>query len=192
VIRASRALVLLSLALAGCRSKSPTFRAACAVGSADACEILSARLLLGEDGPPDEAEAATFGKRAYEIRLKACAAGDKDACDKLAARGVFIATKPLDAARPPPSSGVTDADMVLAVEVHADLTTFANDRRMADDNALRAAAREGLGKFPDLRAVIRADTSVPHGRVIQVLDILKEADIGKIAFGVAPIAPAPR
>ena len=50
-------------------------------------------------------------------------------------------------------------------------------------------AREELAKTPDLRAVIRADTTVQHGRVITVLDLLKTGGITKIAFGVAPIPP---
>jgi biopolymer transport protein ExbD len=44
-------------------------------------------------------------------------------------------------------------------------------------------------KSPDLRAVIRADASVTHGRVIRVLDLLKQAGISKIAFGVARAEP---
>ena len=46
-------------------------------------------------------------------------------------------------------------------------------------------------KSPDLRAILRADASVPHGRVIRVLDLLKQAGVTKIAFGVATVAPAP-
>jgi len=50
-------------------------------------------------------------------------------------------------------------------------------------------------KNKDLRAVIRADKTVEHGRVIHVLDLLKQAGIAKIAFAVTPMqgaaAPAP-
>ena len=42
----------------------------------------------------------------------------------------------------------------------------------------------------DKRAVIRADTSVQHGRVIRTLDLLKQAGISKIAFGVTPVPAA--
>jgi len=38
-------------------------------------------------------------------------------------------------------------------------------------------------------AVIRADTTVQHGRVIRALDLLKEAGMSRIAFGVTPAAP---
>ena len=36
--------------------------------------------------------------------------------------------------------------------------------------------------------MIRADKTVQHGRIIRVLDLLKQAGVSKIAFGVAPIA----
>ena len=43
--------------------------------------------------------------------------------------------------------------------------------------------------------MIRADKKVEHGRVIHVLDLLKQAGVAKIAFAVAPTAreevPAP-
>ena len=48
-------------------------------------------------------------------------------------------------------------------------------------------AKEALAKNQDLRAVIRADKTVQHGRVIRVLDLLKQAGVAKIAFGVQPI-----
>jgi biopolymer transport protein ExbD len=53
-----------------------------------------------------------------------------------------------------------------------------------DDIAPRAAL--ALRENPAIRAVIRADAAVPHGRVIHVLDVLREVGISRIAFGVAP------
>ena len=57
--------------------------------------------------------------------------------------------------------------------------------------ALLPLAREGHAKSADLRAVIKADGTVQHQRVIHVLDLLKQAGISKIAFGVTPVAPEP-
>jgi biopolymer transport protein ExbD len=39
-----------------------------------------------------------------------------------------------------------------------------------------------------VRAVLQADGSVPHRRVMHALDLLRQANIGKIAFGVVPPA----
>ena len=69
-------------------------------------------------------------------------------------------------------------------------------KKVSDDNAVLALARESLAKHKDLRAVIRADSKVQHGRIIHVLDLLKQANVTKIAFGVTPVAaegaPAPK
>ena len=58
-----------------------------------------------------------------------------------------------------------------------------------NDDAILQLARDVQADHPDLRAVIKADSAVTHGRVIHVLDLLKQAHVTKIAFGVAP-APA--
>ena len=39
--------------------------------------------------------------------------------------------------------------------------------------------------------MIHADVAVQHGRVIHVLDLLKQAEITRIAFGVSPIPATP-
>ena len=60
---------------------------------------------------------------------------------------------------------------------------------IAGDDAIFALARTAHGKNNELRAVIKADSAVPHGRVIHVLDLLKQAGVAKIAFGVTPVSP---
>ncbi|MFT3766466.1 MAG: biopolymer transporter ExbD [Minicystis sp.] len=181
-------IAVLGLALAGCKSDTPVLRAACEAGSADACSIVAARLMAGTEGKPDEEEATKFWKREVELRSKACAAGEKVECTRMIARGIVMSPLPLDAPKLPSAS---DVQLTLAVELHADGTTLAGGKPMADDAALLDAAHKLRTENPDARAVIRADTTVQHGRVIRVLDILKQAGITKIAFGVStPAADA--
>ena len=90
----------------------------------------------------------------------------------------------------PKAATGSDVQTVFSVVLAADGTTMVDSNRVANDDAilpLAKAARDKTG--PELRAVIKADSSVPHGRVIHVLDLLKQGQIGKIAFGVAPVAP---
>lgn len=89
---------------------------------------------------------------------------------------------PIDAPRPPPS----DVQTVLTVTLRADGTTYVDEKLVAGDVGILPLAKAAREKDPDLRAVIKADASVPHGRVIGVLDLLKQAQVGKIAFGVTP------
>jgi len=75
---------------------------------------------------------------------------------------------------------------IFSVELTADKKTFVDSETVANDDAILALATKALGKNKDLRAVIRADKTVEHGRVIHVLDLLKRSGIAKIAFAVSP------
>ena len=75
---------------------------------------------------------------------------------------------------------------VFSVELGVDGSTMVDSERLAKDDAISPLAIAARSKNPDLRAVIRADAKVEHGRVIHVLDLLKRAGIGKIAFAVTP------
>jgi biopolymer transport protein ExbD len=99
---------------------------------------------------------------------------------------------PLDL--PKATSGRSDIQVVFSVILAADGTTQVDSKPVANDDAILPLAAEAAQKTPDLRAVIKADSAVPHGRVIHVLDLLKNAKVSKIAFGVTPVAsgaPAP-
>lgn len=85
-----------------------------------------------------------------------------------------------------------EVQVVFSVVLAADGTTMVNSQAVANDDAILPLAREARKKESDsLRAVIKADGMVTHSRVIHVLDLLKQAQISKIAFGVSPIPPAP-
>jgi biopolymer transport protein ExbD len=75
---------------------------------------------------------------------------------------------------------------VFSVELGADGRTRVDSDSVANDDAIGPLARSAHARNKDLRAVIRADKKVEHGRVIHVLDLLKKAGIAKIAFAVSP------
>ncbi|APR79758.1 Biopolymer transport protein ExbD/TolR [Minicystis rosea] len=91
----------------------------------------------------------------------------------------------------PKAASGQDVQVQFGVELHANGDLLVNGNKLANDDAIMPLAKEQLAKTADLRAVIRADTSVQHGRVIRVLDLLKQAGVSKIAFGVSPKAPEP-
>ena len=78
---------------------------------------------------------------------------------------------------------------VFSIVLIADGSTQVDSKPVSNDDAIFALAKDAGSKNSELRAVIKADTAVPHGRVIHVLDLLKQAGVTKIAFGVSPIAP---
>ena len=123
----------------------------------------------------------------------AVAAAVPPAIDEKAARVALDAARaaanepvPLDLPKMATSGEVaTVFSIVLAV----DGTTQIDGKPVPSDEAVLEVAKAAQEKNPDLRAVIKADSAVPHGRVIHVLDLLKQARIAKIAFGVQPVAP---
>ena len=82
-----------------------------------------------------------------------------------------------------------EVQVVFSVVLAADGTTLVDSKPVTNDDAILPLARDARKKDTDLRAVIKADSAVPHGRVIHVLDLLKQAQIQKIAFGVSPVPP---
>jgi len=75
---------------------------------------------------------------------------------------------------------------VFSVELSADNKTRVDSDNLPNDEAITPLAKAAKAKNADLRAVIRADRKVEHGRVIHVLDLLKRAGVAKIAFAVSP------
>jgi biopolymer transport protein ExbD len=81
--------------------------------------------------------------------------------------------------------------VVFSIVLAVDGRTIVDGRLVPNDDAVLALARDAQSQHADLRAVIKADSAVTHGRVIHVLDLLKQAHVAKIAFGVSPVAAAP-
>jgi biopolymer transport protein ExbD len=95
---------------------------------------------------------------------------------------------PLDLPKP---AGPSDLQVVFRIVLAADGRTVVDDRPIANDEAILQLARDAQARHDGLRAVIAADAAVTHGRVIHVLDLLKQARVSKIAFGVSPVAATP-
>jgi biopolymer transport protein ExbD len=87
----------------------------------------------------------------------------------------------------PKAASGQDVQLIFGLELHANGETVVDGKKVPSDDAILPLAREAQAKNPDLRAVIRADTTVQHGRVIRALDLLKQAGVSKIAFGVTPV-----
>jgi len=102
---------------------------------------------------------------------------------------VLNQTVPLDL--PKAATGTSDLQVVFSIILAADGRALVDTKAIPNDDAILQLARDAQTQHPELRAVIKADAAVPHGRVIHVLDLLKQAHVNKIAFGVTPVAAAP-
>ncbi len=86
----------------------------------------------------------------------------------------------------PKAAAREDIQQIFAVELTIDGKTYVDSKRVQNDEAVSNLAQDAKAKNKELRAVIRADKKVEHGRVIHVLDLLKRAGVAKIAFAVSP------
>ncbi len=86
----------------------------------------------------------------------------------------------------PKAAAREDIQQIFAVELTVDGKTYVDSKRVQNDEAVSNLAQDAKAKNKELRAVIRADKKVEHGRVIHVLDLLKRAGVAKIAFAVSP------
>jgi len=81
---------------------------------------------------------------------------------------------------------------MLQVDVMMNGDLYANGSKVdGGADGLLAIAQKARAANPEVRATIRADNDATHGRVMAVLDTLKQAGIAKIAFGVSTASPAP-
>ncbi len=89
----------------------------------------------------------------------------------------------------PKAASGEEVQVVFSVELLADGATYVDSKPIAPGGSVAELARNARAKHPDVRAVIRAENAVQHGRVIGVLDVLKRAGIAKIAFATSRVDP---
>jgi biopolymer transport protein ExbD len=89
----------------------------------------------------------------------------------------------------PKAASGEEVQNVFSVELTIDGKTRVDSLVVPADDSISDLAKQAKAKNKDVRAVIRADKKVEHGRVIRVLDLLKQAGVAKIAFAVTPTTP---
>ena len=84
-----------------------------------------------------------------------------------------------------------DAQVLFGVDLAPNGDTFVDGKKVEEPERVLPMAKEALSKNPEVRATIRADASVPHGRVMRIVDLLRQAGVSRIAFGVSPTKAEP-
>jgi biopolymer transport protein ExbD len=85
---------------------------------------------------------------------------------------------------PQAASGQRDAAETASISLTRDGGSFL-DREPVTVATLRERIRPLLARNRDLAVVINADREVPHARVVDVLDELRQTGVSKIAIAVA-------
>jgi biopolymer transport protein ExbD len=109
---------------------------------------------------------------------------------------IFLVTAKLAVSPPkglplelPKSASAETVQLVFAVALAADGRTAVNGQTIATDADFLSLARQQHELHPELRAVVQADGKVLHERVVHAIDLLSQAGVTQIAFGVT-LAPA--
>jgi len=82
-----------------------------------------------------------------------------------------------------------EVQQIFSLSLRADGTTLVDGLPTDKDEIVLSRAREALARHAELRAVVQAEGSVPHSRVMHELDVLRQAGLSRIAFGVLPGLP---
>jgi biopolymer transport protein ExbD len=86
---------------------------------------------------------------------------------------------------PKAASGQQAPAESAAITIDKEGRLFLN-KEAIDESALGGSLREELEKNRDLLVVINADDGVEHGRVVEVMDIARGANVAKMAIAVKP------
>jgi len=82
-------------------------------------------------------------------------------------------------------SGEDQPSGAPAVVVQADGVAYWQGKPVADDELL-AILRAALAKDQQGTVILRADKKTPHGRVVQVMDIIRRAGAKRVAIAAVP------
>lgn len=104
------------------------------------------------------------------------------------AKAIVSQQIPLDL---PKAAMSTDAQVVFKVEVTPDGTVLVDGAPLEKLEDLLGKAKAAHDANPQIRVSIRADSSVSHGKVMRVVDLLKQAGVSKIAFASVEIPKEP-
>lgn len=81
------------------------------------------------------------------------------------------------------AADVTARTTDLSVAVLAD-GRFVLAGNVVSEDELRRSFDDAQAKDPDTVVIVQADEGVPHGTVVQVMELAKKAGLGQLAIGV--------
>lgn len=84
----------------------------------------------------------------------------------------------------PKSATGETVQVIFAVSLGEHGETVVNGQPLSSDDAILPSATAVVREHLEVRAVIEADGSVPHSRMVRVLDLLAQAGVTQVAFGV--------
>jgi len=86
-----------------------------------------------------------------------------------------------------------EVQQIYSVSLKTDGTLFVDSEQVPSDAELLVRTKKAVAEHAELRAVVQAEGAVPHSRVMHALDVLRQAGLTRVAFGVeqGPAVTAP-
>jgi len=97
----------------------------------------------------------------------------------------YIVSPSIKVDLPKAASGSDQTKTTLALTLSKDHLLYLNGERSSDAAVVKFIT-DSLPSNPDLQAVIAADTVVPHGDVVHMIDLVKRAGVHRFAINVDP------
>jgi len=89
----------------------------------------------------------------------------------------------------PKTASGAEVKSTLAVTIDKQRVMYVNGETYADPAAARRVIEDARAKNPEVKAIISADTTVPHGDVMKAIDMVKLAGVTKFALASDPLPP---
>ena len=96
----------------------------------------------------------------------------------------FISTPSLPVSTPKAYTADPTAPASQSLVLNLKGEIFYQNHKMVP-NELKLKLREAAALNPELRIILSADASVPHGKVVELIDLIRQAGVTKIALGVS-------
>lgn len=91
----------------------------------------------------------------------------------------------------PKAKSAAATQTVLNISLDAQGVVSANGAKLGSDAELQQRASSALKLDPQLRTVISASASASHGKVMHVLDTVREAGVTRVAFAADKLPAKP-
>ena len=102
----------------------------------------------------------------------------------------IITQQSIEVELPNAVTGETTESTTVAFTIDAQANVFLNGEE-ADEASLRQSLPILVQESEDIQAIIAADKSVSHGKVIWLIDLIRQLGIEKFALNIDPTPPAP-
>lgn len=102
----------------------------------------------------------------------------------------YIVRQSIKVTLPEAATGENTDSTSLGLMLDRDGNLFLDGEAITPD-ALRAFIRQEKAKKPDIICLIAADAATPHGKVVGLIDLVKQEGVAKFAINIEPIQSAP-